>query len=209
MKGFLKSSKKRDVFKKTVCYGLISATEKYDIMSASIALANYFASAKGYRTALVIAEEDSAVLHMLSEKKCVDVEPVGYADEYLTYYCVSGAGELKRLKDRSFERLVVVTEASHLDDDLLREIDALRIFADLSPWRYQDLRKYYRNTLCSLGFHNTGEQRLGRNLYTMSIRQNDMERFKKEFGANVIETGYFKDPYRLGKADLMQVERIL
>ena len=206
MTAFLKSVKRKDIFRKTVCYGLISTSEKIDIMSASIALANYFASAKGYRTALVLNGEDQAELQMLSEMKCEDVDPVGYSDEYLTYYVVTNAGEMRELKNKDYERIVLKTDARQINDELVRETDHIRIFGDVSPWRYNDIRTTMRDSFRRCHFL---EQGFGNCLYTASARDKDIERFRSEFNADVIQTGFFRDPYRLERTDLVQVEKLL
>ncbi len=204
--GFLKGSRKRDIFKRTVCYCTCAVTEHYDIMSAAIALANYFASARGYRSALAVTESSETVLRMLSEMKCVDVEPAGYADGFLTYYVIRDSRDVKMLKTKGYERIVIATDARSLDDDLLEEVDILRLFGDVSPWCYYDIRK---NNRFFISDSTEGVQRSGKFLYTASARKCDTKRLLTEFGTRVIETGFFKDPYRLSKNDIVMVERIL
>ena len=206
MIAFLKNLKKKNIFKSTVCYCLVSVTERYDIMSASIALANYFASAKGYRTALAVTDQDETVLRMLSEKECISVDPTGYKDEYLTYYCVRESDDLKKLKCRSYERLVLASYAASFDRELQKEADQIRIFGDISPWQYYDIRK---NNSYFITDKAEGEQQSGKQLYTASARKCDIARLMKEFGTTVIETGFIKDPYRLEKTDLIKVEKIV
>lgn len=174
-------------------------------MSASIALSNYFASAKGYRSALAVMESDAAVLHMLSEKKCVDVEPAGYGDEFLSYYVIKSAEDVKKLKSKGFERIVIASDAHLLSDELLSEIDVLRLFGDISPWCYFDIRHNNRFFINSA----EGVQRSGKYLYSASARKCDIKRLRSEFGTEVILTGYFSDPYKLSRTDLQMVERIL
>lgn len=206
MMGFLKSSRKKDVFKKTVCYCICAVTGRYDITSAAIALANYFVSAKGYSSAVAVTEGSEAVIRMLSEMKCVDVEPAGYADGFLTYYVIRDSKDVKMLKSKGYERIVIAADAESLDDDLLEEINCLRLFGDISPWCYYDIRK---NNRFFISDSVEGVQRSGKFLYTASARKCDMERLMTEFKTRVIETGFFKDPYRLGKNDILMVERIL
>ena len=206
MMRFLKGSRKKDIFKKAVCYCACAVTERYDVTSATIALANYFGSAKGYSCAVAVTENSETVIRMLSEMKCVDVEPVGYADEFLKYYVIRDARDVKMLKTKGYERIVLAADAASLDAGLLEEIDALRLFGDVSPWYYYDIRK---NNRFFISDSAEGVQRSGKFLYTASARKCDAERLFTEFGTRVIETGFFKDPYRLGKNDISMIERIL
>lgn len=206
MIGFLKSSKKKDIFRKTVCYGLVSAVKETDIRGTALALANYFASAKGYKTAFVLAKKDEPMNVMLSKLNCIDVNPMGYSDDYLTYYCISNAEELKKLRMKGFERLVMEIDPEYLDEDYVSETDHVRIFADISPWRYNSIRLFMRDNLLK---RTVMRQRSGKCLYSVSSRKIDVKRLKKEFDLDMIETGLISDPYRLDKDDLQKIGKLV
>ncbi|MGN0240664.1 MAG: hypothetical protein ACI4CS_03160 [Candidatus Weimeria sp.] len=175
-------------------------------MSAAIALSNYFASAKGYRSALAVTDRSETVLRMLSEMKCVDLNPAGYADKFLTYYVIRDSRDVKMLKSKGYERIVIAADAGSADENMLEEVDILRLFGDVSPWCYYDIRK---NNRFFISDFTEGVQRSGKFLFTASARKCDTERLMTEFKTRVIETGFFKDPYRLCKNDITMVERFL
>lgn len=170
-------------------------------------MTNYFASAKGYRSALVLMDDDEPMLHMLREKDCVDVEPVGYSDRYLKYYIATDQTDLKKLKEKGFERLVVCFGAGMPEEAVIQEVDVLRAFADLTPWRYHSVRLFLRDHFIK---NRQLGQRFGNLLFQVGeSRKEDRIRVEKEFKAEVRTMAQIPDPYRLGKTDLIEIGKLL
>lgn len=212
MNRFLKRTKVReDIFRKTILYGIIAATPETDTLSVAITLAGYFRSVKGYRSALVSAWDDASLKSMLKTAECIDVEPSGYDDGVLKYYILNDLSELKLLRNKGYDSIVIDLGADYgryIPDELL-QIDCIKALVSTHPWRYQTARELLFSTIIR---EKELRQRLGNNVFSLSGTEQSNHRLSEEFHINVTDVSAFRmipDPYRINKASFQLVEKFI
>lgn len=203
------SGRKADVFKRTQTIGIIASAPETDTATASIALANYYKSAKGYNTALAVAARDKGFSDMLTEAKCISPDPPGYSDGKLDYYIYNTREDIDRLMHRDFDRVVVdfgYFGDGCLTEDLIR-IDRIIALISTTPWRTLYTREFLFSTIISKkelrpGFRNMAYSVAGTTISDRAI--------SREFSIgieSIADIRNISDPYRLTKEDLRIISR--
>ncbi|MCI7469559.1 MAG: hypothetical protein PUG68_06255 [Lachnospiraceae bacterium] len=200
----------KDIFKRTETIGIIASAPETDTATASIALANYYRSAKGYNTALAIVGEDRGFADMLSHAECVDVEPPGYDDGVLRYYVLKSMTDLEKMKYRGLDRIVIDLGGDHgvYTSEELMMTDRIYAMISTTPWRRIYAREFLFSTIVN---EEKLRQRFRNMTYSVSGSAGSDHDLGREFGIGIrsIRDLHICDPYRLTKENLKNLNLLL
>lgn len=202
------SRKKQDIFKKTHTIGMIASAPEIDIAAASIALANYYRSAKGYNTALAIAGDDDGFRDMLSGAECIDIDPCGYNNGILACYFLKNRNDLERMMDKGYDRIVIDLAAGRYANEDLLQIERINAFISTTVWRIGSTRQFLHSTIIR---EERLRQRFGNTVYSVTGTAGMCRSISEEFRIGVQQTGELasiSDPYRLTRDDLRIISRL-
>lgn len=201
----------RNIFKKSISYGVISSSPELDTLGISVSLANYFRSAKGFNTAIAVPGRDDSISHMLSDACCVSITPPGYDDGILTWYILDNLSDAFSLTSGEYDRIVVALRGSYHDydpTDLLRFSHIIAVASSFS-WRYRGTEEFLRSTIVQ----NEGmRQRFGNTVYMLEGTKSGNSDIRREFAIKVSDISAIRsisDPYRLTKSDLSLISTII
>lgn len=208
MIGFSAGSRnKRDIFRQSIAYGIVSSTASIDTLTVSVMLANYFRSAKGYRTAVAVIRDNPSLKHMLVRAECVDVDPAGYDDGLMTYYITESPEDMLRLSDRGYERIIIDFGEYHAgDENVLMETDRIRALVSTHDWRYHSAREFLFSTIVR---EEKLRQRFGNMVFSVAGTETGNRRLEEEFDLGVKEAEALwtvGNPCRMKKRDLEKVK---
>ncbi|MDY6353114.1 MAG: hypothetical protein SPL57_08810 [Lachnospiraceae bacterium] len=204
LRGFRARKNADSIYKKTIITAIMSSAPELDTHTLSIALANYYRSARGMKTALAVSGGDRGFADMLRDSECVSIDPPGYDDGIMRYYLIRDLSDIERIAAAVPERLVLDLGCIRGDISTKELLICDRICAliSTSPWRCLDTREFLAATIVK----ETGlRQRFRNRAYSVAGREEDDLAIGREFGISIRRIRgreLICDPYRLTRDDL-------